>query len=89
MNKRLRNLAWIVLLALIQIQPVVFAHHRLRQDIDDLLGPLAWGMYLILPIPFLIIGSIAFLIWRAIRRESADGKRPWESSEPLIDPKLN
>jgi len=89
MNTRLRNIFWIVLLALIQIQPVVLAHHRLQKDIDEILGPLAWGMYLILPIPFLVIGSIAFLVWRAIRRETVDGKRPWESTEPLFDPKLN
>lgn len=88
MSKHVRSIIWMMILLAIYVQPV-FAHHRLRQDIDDLLGPLAWGMYLILPIPFIIIGAIAFLIWRAIRKETADGKRPWDSPEPFVDPKLN
>ncbi len=50
------------------------AHHRLRQDVGDLFGPGGWGLYLILPLPLLVIGVVAWRLRRAVRRaRPADG----------------
>jgi hypothetical protein len=44
-----------------------YAFHGLREELSDLLGPTAWGIYLIVPVPFLIVGIIALLLYRASR----------------------
>jgi hypothetical protein len=45
----------------------VFASHDLRQTLSDILGPTAWALYLLVPVPFLIFGLIAWRIYRAMR----------------------
>jgi len=61
-----------------------WANHDLRQGLGDLFGPLAWGLYVILPMPFLIVGIIAFRLWRSARkqktREATEGEWPWPQS---------
>lgn len=42
----------------------VYAFHNLRKGISDMLGPAGWGFYLLLPIPFLVVGVLAFLLYR-------------------------
>ena len=49
----------------------VLAFHDLRQGIESLLGPNYWGIYLLVPVPFLVAGVIGFLIWRAIQADQA------------------
>lgn len=44
---------------------VSFADHELRQGIFDALGPTAWGMYMLLPIPFVALGIVGYLVYRA------------------------
>ena len=41
--------------------------HASNEDFFDLLGSYAWGLFLILPVPFLIIGTIGFLLYRKTR----------------------
>lgn len=48
-----------------------YAFHNLREGLSDLLGPTAWGIYLIVPVPFLIVGIIALLLHRASRASAA------------------
>lgn len=43
----------------------VFANHDLRQTLSDILGPTAWALYLLVPVPFLIFGLIAWRLYRA------------------------
>ncbi len=45
----------------------VFANHDLRQTLSDILGPTAWALYLLVPVPFLIFGLIAWRLYRANR----------------------
>lgn len=47
------------------------AFHTLRQGLSDLLGPTAWGLYIILPIPYLVIGLIVYRIYRAYRDQGS------------------
>jgi hypothetical protein len=37
-----------------------FADHELRKSVFESLGPNAWGMYILLPIPFLALGVIGY-----------------------------
>jgi hypothetical protein len=64
----------------------VFAHHTLQKDISDLLGPQAWGIYFVIPVPFLIIGTIAFLIYRSFKRAERESSQSVDAS---WHPKLN
>ncbi|MCS6937057.1 MAG: hypothetical protein NZ610_03755 [Candidatus Bipolaricaulota bacterium] len=43
------------------------AHHELRQDLSSILGPMAWVLYVLIPVPFLILGLIAWRFYRATR----------------------
>lgn len=70
----LRPTAWGIALTLAQWAPA-YAHHTLRKDVSDLVGPLAWGLFLILPVPFLIIGTIGFLLYRKKRLQQAAHKQ--------------
>ncbi|MCI2430048.1 hypothetical protein LM602_08275 [Candidatus Acetothermia bacterium] len=45
----------------------VFASHDLRQTLSDIFGSTAWALYLLVPVPFLIFGLIAWRIYRAMR----------------------
>jgi hypothetical protein len=44
--------------------------HDLRKDIYEVLGPNAWGMYIILPVPFVALGMIGYLLYKAWRTSS-------------------
>lgn len=55
------------MLSLIFLAHPVYANHSMRQDVFNLVGPLAWGLYVMLPVPFLIVGTIGFLIYRSVR----------------------
>jgi len=44
-----------------------WAHHDLRQGLTDLLGPNAWAIYLVVPVPYLLIGLLGYKIYRAVR----------------------
>ncbi len=66
-----------------------WANHDLRQGLGDLFGPLSWGLYVIVPMPFLLVGIIAFRIWRAVRAQERErakrderpgGELPWPES---------
>ncbi|MFN4219026.1 MAG: hypothetical protein ACK4HB_07090 [Candidatus Bipolaricaulia bacterium] len=46
---------------------VVYADHELRKSIFESLGPTAWGMYILLPIPFIALGVIGYFVYRAWR----------------------
>ena len=59
--------------------PETQAHHTLRKEITDILGPTAWGIYFILPIPFLVVGVIALLLYRSSRSARP---RPGKPSSP-------
>lgn len=43
------------------------AMHDLKADRDELLGPTWWGIFVVIPIPFIVIGLIGWLLWRASR----------------------
>lgn len=45
----------------------VLANHDLRQTLSDILGPTAWVLYLLVPVPFLIFGLLAWRLYRATR----------------------
>lgn len=59
-----------------------YANHTLRKEITDVLGPTAWGIYLIVPVPFLVVGGIAWLLYRASR---AAPPRPGRRSSAPAD----
>lgn len=68
----MRRWSWISTLALwtlIVVSRPAGAFHTLRQGLSDLLGPTAWGLYVILPIPYLVIGFIVYRIYRAYRQQ--------------------
>ncbi len=52
-------------LAIVFVPMKVYAFHNLRQGISDMLGAAGWGFYMLLPIPFLVVGVLAFLLYRA------------------------
>ena len=45
----------------------VFAHHDLRQELTDLLGPNAWALYLIVPVPYVLFAILGYKIYKAVR----------------------
>jgi len=51
----------------------VLAHHNLRKGVSELFGPTGWGIYLIVPVPFIVIGVIAWLLYRALRARGSKG----------------
>lgn len=75
--RRWRRTVTLSLGAVIVLSQPAGAFHTLRQGLSDLLGPTAWGLYIILPIPYLVIGLIVYRIYRAYRQ----GKRS-ESQGP-------
>lgn len=53
---------------LLMLSWVGYADHELRKSIFESLGPNAWGMYILLPIPFIALGVIGYFVywaWRA------------------------
>ncbi len=46
------------------LSAVGYADHELRKSLFESLGPNAWGMYILLPIPFLVVGGIGYLLYR-------------------------
>lgn len=51
--------------------PVGYAlNHDLRKDIFEALGPNAWGIYILLPVPFVAVGIIGYVLYRAWRTPS-------------------
>ncbi|MCX8102913.1 MAG: hypothetical protein N3E42_00505 [Candidatus Bipolaricaulota bacterium] len=55
---------------------IILLDHELRKSIFESLGPNAWGMYILLPIPFIALGVIGYLVYRARRASSSDEKPP-------------
>lgn len=55
---------------------VSYADHELRKSLFELLGPTAWGMYILLPIPFIALGVIGYFVYRAWRASSSDEQPP-------------
>lgn len=53
----------------------ILLDHELRKSIFESLGPTAWGMYILLPIPFIALGVIGYFVYRAWRAAS-DEKPP-------------
>ena len=76
----IRRWSWIGTLALGAIvawSESASAFHTLREGLSDLLGPTAWGLYLILPVPYLLIGFIVYRIYRAYRQQQrAESRDP-------------
>jgi hypothetical protein len=57
------------------------AHHELRKGLTDLLGPNAWAIVLVVPVPFVILGLLAWRVSRALRSSDEtpqDVQQPWE-----------
>ncbi len=52
---------------LLMLSWVGYADHELRKSIFESLGPNAWGMYILLPIPFIALGVIGYFVYRAWR----------------------
>ncbi len=48
----------------------VQAFHQYRKGLDELLGPTSWGIYIVVPAPFIVAGIIGYLIWRAMRADA-------------------
>jgi len=48
-----------------------WAHHDLRQGLTDLLGPNAWAIYLIVPIPYVLFGLLGYGIYRRVQTSNA------------------
>jgi hypothetical protein len=68
----MRRFPWIATLAawtMLVVSRPAGAFHTLREGLSDLLGPTAWGLYIILPIPYLVIGLIVYRIYRAYRQQ--------------------
>lgn len=57
---------------------VSYADHELRKSVFETLGPNAWGMYIILPIPFIALGIIGYLLYRR-------WKEPSETPPPSLN----
>jgi hypothetical protein len=57
-------------------ESLVFADHELRKSVFESLGPNAWGMYILLPIPFLALGVIGYFVYRAWRASGSEGSPP-------------
>lgn len=49
----------------------VWAHHDLRQGLSDLLGPNAWALYLIVPVPYVLFALLGYRIYKALRASDA------------------
>lgn len=57
------------------------ANHELRKGLTDLLGPNAWAIVLVVPVPFVILGLLAWRVSRALRSSDEtpqDVQPPWE-----------
>ncbi len=54
----------------------ILLDHELRKSIFESLGPTAWGMYILLPIPFIALGIIGYLLYRAWRASQSEEKPP-------------
>jgi len=52
--------------ALVAWTPLVYAHGSAVGDFDS---PLARGLYVMLPVPYVLFGLIAWLLYRARRRQ--------------------
>lgn len=52
---------------LLMLSWVGYADHELRKSIFESLGPNAWGMYILLPIPFIALGVIGYFVYQAWR----------------------
>lgn len=60
-----------------------FAHPDSGQEFSELFGSFAWGLYLIVPVPFLVMGVIGFLLYRAGRnRNTASAPRSISPADP-------
>lgn len=53
-----------------------FADHELRKSVFESLGPNAWGIYILLPIPFIALGIIGYFVYRAWRASSSENTPP-------------
>ena len=74
MNRRRRPIALIAgLLGLISalFGETAWAHHTLRKGLSDLLGPNAWALYLIVPVPYVLFGLLGYRIYKALRASDA------------------
>lgn len=56
-----------------------YADHELRKSIFESLGPTAWGMYILIPIPFIVLGAIGYFVYRAWK---ASARNPEEGPHP-------
>jgi len=58
----------LALIALVAWTPVAHAHGGAMADLGN---PLARGLYVMLPIPYVLFGLIAWLLYRARHRQDA------------------
>lgn len=61
---------------LMMLSWVGYADHELRKSIFESLGPTAWGMYILLAIPFIALGVIGYFLYRAWRAPNSDSTPP-------------
>ncbi|GEM_PF-5484510 len=67
-------------LAVALLGETAWAHHDLRQGIDDLFGPNAWALYLIVLVPYVLFGLLGYRIYKAVR--AADAERGDDEGGP-------
>ena len=70
------------------LSQAAYAHPDLGKEFTELFGSFAWGLYLMVPIPFLVLGVIGYLLYRA-GRSGNSATRPSGRTSPLNDPRLN
>ncbi|HEY5596393.1 MAG TPA: hypothetical protein VIL47_03935 [Candidatus Bipolaricaulota bacterium] len=63
------------------------AHPDLGKEYSELFGSFAWGLYLMVPIPFLVLGVIGYLLYRASR--SGKGATLASGRTSSANPRLN
>ena len=69
------------------LSQVAYGHPDLGKEYSELFGSFAWGLYLMVPIPFLVLGVIGFLLYRASRSRKG---APFPSGRTSsADPRLN
>lgn len=55
---------------------LIVLDHELRKSIFESLGPNAWGMYILLPIPFIALGVIGYFVYKVWRASDPDSTPP-------------
>lgn len=74
--------AGLAAMAVVLSGETTWAHHDLQKGLTDLLGPNAWALYLIVPVPYVLLGLLGYRIYKALR---ASGAAPEDKANPRGD----